>query len=208
MVEARGEYLFFIDADMQVRAETLKEILVLVNGESPPDALYVREEMSGSGLLTRIRNFERSFYDATCIDGLRVVRKSLFLELNGFDESLCGPEDWDFDRRLLQKTNKVAITKGTLLHNEGDISLMRLIQKKRYYAGNMHVYRKKWGNDLIVRKQLGVTYRFFWVFMENGRWKRSLSHPFMLLSVWIYKFVVCLFLVGTLIKPEQSQQAG
>lgn len=204
MVEARGEYLFFIDADMRVKRETLEEILALVNNGNPPNALYVREEMTGHSFLTRVRNFERSYYDATCIDGLRVVRRSLFLELKGFDETLCGPEDWDFDRRLLQKTDNVAITKGALLHNEGDVSLWRLIQKKQYYAGNMHVYRKKWGNDAVVRKQLGVAYRFLGVFFEDGKWKKSLSHPFMLISVWVYKFIVCIFLVSTLLQSRKQ----
>jgi glycosyltransferase involved in cell wall biosynthesis len=207
MAEAKGSYLFFIDADMRVKKETLEEILTSINSSSPPDALYVREEMTGTSFLTKVRNFERSFYNATCIDGLRVVKKSLFLELNGFDESLCGPEDWDFDRRLLQKTGNVALTQGALLHNEGNVSLARLIKKKRYYAGDMHAYRQKWKNDAIIRKQLGISYRFFVVFIENGKWKKSLAHPFMLISVWTYKFILCLFLISTLTKSAQDQPA-
>lgn len=48
-----------------------------------------------------MRDFERSFYNTACIDAVRFVRKDKFLEIGGFDESLTGPEDWDFDRSFI-----------------------------------------------------------------------------------------------------------
>lgn len=188
--EGAGDYIFYVDADMRVKRDTLEEILELLKSAQPPDALYVRESIAGSGYWNRMRNFERSFYDATCIDGLRVIRKSLFMEIGGFDESLCGPEDWDLDRRILQKTAKVRITRNSLIHDEGAFSLWRNLRKKNYYSRNIGRYMEKWNNDETAGKQVGVAYRFWTVFVENGKWKRAILRPDLMFCIWSYRVLV------------------
>jgi glycosyltransferase involved in cell wall biosynthesis len=188
--EAAGDYLLFVDADMRIPRETLEEIISRLQSADPPDALYIRERMAGEGWWVRVRNFERSFYDATCIDGLRVIRKAVFEAAGGFDEALYAGEDWDLDRRILALTPRVALTEGHLIHDEGAFSLLRFLRKKAYYGGNFGLYAAKWGWDATVRKQFGVRYRFWTVFMENGKWRRSLSHPILLAGVWVLKGLV------------------
>jgi glycosyltransferase involved in cell wall biosynthesis len=196
--DAAGDFVFFLDADMRVPRPTLEEIVNRLRVAEPPDALYVREHMVGEGWWTRVRNFERSFYDGTCIDGLRVIRRSLFQEIGGFDEALFAGEDWDLDRRLLSRTRNIAITGGALLHDEGRFSLVAHLRKKRYYAGNFGEYCRKWGHDATIRKQFGARYRFWTVFMEDGRWKRSLRRPDLLFGIWLYKALVgAVFFTGT-----------
>lgn len=198
MVEAKGDYVMYVDADMRVGREVMEEILRFLRSASPPDALYVREEMIGPGFWTAVRNFERSFYDATCIDGLRVIRKKLFVEVGGFDEKLYAGEDWDLDRRLIQKTDRISITKGALQHDEGRFSFAGHFRKKGYYARNFDAYCRKWNYDDVVRRQFGLKYRLWTVFMENGKWRRSLRRPDLLALIWCYKVVVGLiFLIGT-----------
>lgn len=196
--EAIGDYVFFVDADMRVPKETTDEIAGLLSISDPPDALYVREQISGRGFWARVRNFERGFYDATCIDGLRVIRRSLLMEVGGFDESLYAGEDWDLDRRLLARTGKTAITKNALIHDEGAFTLRGHLRKKRYYAKNFGAYCEKWSRDQTVRKQFGIKYRLWTVFMEHGKWRRSLARPDLLLGIWFYKaFVGLMFLMGS-----------
>lgn len=195
--EASGEYVFFVDADMRVHHETLAEILGTLKSDNPPDALYVRENIAGAGYWNRVRNFERSFYDATCIDGLRVIRRSIFLDIGGYDEALYAAEDWDLDRRIKEVTKRIALTRGALFHDEGNFSLWRNLGKKNYYFGNIHVYIDKWGNDDIVRQQCGFAYRFWTVFMENGKWKRAIKRPDLMICVWLYRvFVGIVFAVA------------
>jgi len=44
----------------------------------------------------------------------------------------------------------------------------------------MAAYRSKWGDDdPDVRRQLGLTYRYFGVFVEDRKWCRLLKHPFL-----------------------------
>ncbi len=190
IIEAVGDYVFFVDADMQVQPETVAEVMEVLAGDSPPDALYIREEIAGTGYWSRVRNFERQFYDGTCIDGLRVIRRDLLTRVGGFEEKLYAGEDWDLDRRLLAETDDVAITRGALLHCEEQVSFWQYLKKKRYYAANFGAYCTKWKYDKVIRKQCGARYRLWTVFMENGKWRRSLSRPDRLIAIWLYKIVV------------------
>ena len=198
IVEALGQYVMYVDADMRVGRAVMEEILGILRAPSPPDALFVREQMVGAGLWTAVRNFERSFYDATCIDGLRVIRKELFKDVGGFDENLYAGEDWDLDRRIMRKTDKIGITKGALLHDEGEFSIAGHLRKKSYYAANFDAYCRKWNYDETIRKQFGMRYRLWTVFMEKGKWRRSLRRPDLLVLIWLYKIMVGLvFFIGT-----------
>jgi len=193
--EAKGRFVCFMDADMRMPAATLAEIRSRLQASDPPDGLFIRETRVGTGWWIRVRNFERSFYDATCIDALRVLRRGLLEETGGYDVELSAFEDWDLDRRILATGARTALTDGALLHDEGAFSLRRHLRKKTYYTGYYDRYREKWGNDAIVRKQLGVGYRFFGVFLEHGKWKRVLRHPLWMASIYFERVLVGLCLV-------------
>ncbi|GAH55484.1 unnamed protein product, partial [marine sediment metagenome] len=62
--------------------------------------LYIPEKIIGRGFWIKVRDLERSFYNATYIDCVRFIKKGAFDKVGGFDETLTGPEDWDFDRRV------------------------------------------------------------------------------------------------------------
>ncbi len=202
--EAAAAFVMFLDADMVVESATIEEILAFL-ADGATDALYVREIRTGSGIRTKARNFERSFYDATCIDAVRVVRKSIFDDAGGFDESLTSAEDWDLDRRILARTNRVHLTKGHLLHNERQLSLRRVLQKKVYYSQWFARYQEKWHHDALVRRQFGFYYRFIGVFVEHGKWTKILRHP-ILFGVMMFERV----LVGTvyILKRPHSGTPG
>ena len=187
--EAKGDYVMFVDADMIVVPETIAEILDIVAlGET--DALYVREVRGGRGLRLKARNFERSFYDGTCIDGLRVIRRGLLEKVGGYDEALVACEDWDLDRRLIAADARTAITTGYLVHNEAKQCVSTFLKKKAYYAKSVSVYREKWGNDAVCRRQFGVGYRFWGVFIENGKWRKLLRHPVLAFVMYLERIAV------------------
>ena len=184
--EATGERVLFVDADMILPRETVEEIL-----SAPADrALYVPEHRVGKGLRLKARNFERSFYDGTCIDGLRVVPRLWLEKVGGYDEGLVACEDWDLDRRLKAAGVATALAKGHLLHNEARQGLRRLLAKKAYYSGSVDAYRRKWGNDETCRRQFGVAYRFFGVFVEDGKWRRLARHPVLAAVMYFERFLV------------------
>lgn len=188
--EAKGECVMFVDADMIVPTETQEEIVRTLSGPSAPDALYVREVRTGDGFRIKWRNFERSFYDATPIDGLRVLRRSLLERVGGYDESLVACEDWDLDRRVLALGARVALTEGHLFHNERLMTAARHLAKKKYYATTMDAYRRKWNDDAYVRRQFSPWYRLFGVFFERGKWRRVLRHPILYATILLDRVAV------------------
>ena len=184
--EATGDYVLFVDADMIVPEATIKEILGITGG----GAFYIPEVRSGSGLRLKARNFERSFYDGTCIDGLRVVRRDGLEKVGGYDENLVACEDWDLDRRLIAAGARTSITHGHLIHNEARQNLSLFLRKKAYYSTSVDAYRAKWKDDSVCRRQFGVGYRFLGVFVEKGKWKRLVRHPVLAAVMYLERVLV------------------
>ncbi len=193
--EATAAWVLLLDADMIVMPALLSEILERisrpVDDKAAPQAFWIPEERTGQGLRVKARNFERSFYDGTVVDALRLFRKSLLEATGGYDENLiAGPEDWDLDIRALATGARCEVLAHALVHNERQLSLSRLLAKKAYYSKSMAAYRAKWGNHPALTKQLGVAYRFFGVFTENGKWKRLLAHPVLAATMFVERVLV------------------
>ena len=148
---ASGKYILYLDADMSLSGNVISECVRKCELEGL-GALYIPERIIGDGFWIKVRDFERSFYNATCIDAVRFVRKDKFQGIGGFDETLTGPEDWDFDRRV-GAVAKNGIIDSVLYHNEGEFNLREYVKKKLYYVQYFDRYINKWGkNDAVVRK--------------------------------------------------------
>ena len=188
---ASGEYLIYLDADMILSPTVIEECVVKCECDNV-DALYVPERIVGDGFWIKVRDFERSFYTGTVIDAVRFIRRDLFLRLEGFDETLIGPEDWDFDRRL-RKIGRTGVTTAWLYHNEGSFNTGRYLNKKKYYALGIKKYVEKWGpNDLEVKKQIGVSYRLIGVFVEKGKFKKLLRNSLLMIAMYYLRFRVAI----------------
>ena len=189
---ASTPWLFILDADMIVPTALTREILKRISGGNF-DAFWIPEVRSGRGIRTKARNFERSFYDGTCVDALRVVRRAVFEAAGGYDENLiAGGEDWDLDNRILALGVKCEVLSVALVHNEKNLTLRRLIAKKAYYSKTIGDYRAKWPGHPAVKKQFSPWYRFVGVFVENGKWKRLLRHPVLAAVMYFERFLVAL----------------
>ena len=187
--KAKGEFILFLDADMELSEDVVLECIRKCREEGLA-ALYIPEKIIGKGFWIKVRNFERSFYNATVIDCVRFVRKEAFLQINGFDESLTGPEDWDFDRRIRERY-PVGIINANIYHHEGVFNLKRYISKKMYYSSSFRKYKNKWGSsDRIIKKQFGFLYRFFGIFLRKGNWIKLLLHPILTLGMYMLRFSV------------------
>lgn len=174
--KADSDYVLYLDADMTLSAHVISECLEKCRAQGV-DALYIPEEVQGDDFWARTRNFERGFYNATCIDAVRFVKKDLAQKIGGFDETLTGPEDWDFDRRI-NAAGRTAIISAPIYHNEEKFSFRQYLKKKKYYRQWFSRYAQKWGErDAIIRKQLGFSYRLIGVFFEKGKWVKLVIHP-------------------------------
>lgn len=199
---AKCPWVVILDADMILPESTICEILVncgnttiqqssdLTISQSPL-AYWIPEVRTGDGMRVKARNFERSFYDGTCIDALRLFHKSVLEATGGYDENLiAGPEDWELDIRILATGAKCEVLKGHLVHNEKRLTYKRMLEKKAYYTKSFAAYKAKWPDHPAVKKQFSPFYRFIGVFIEKGKWKKVLRHPILFTVVMFERFSV------------------
>jgi glycosyltransferase involved in cell wall biosynthesis/ribosomal protein S27AE len=171
---ARGRYLLFLDSDMVITPTLIGNCMGLIHY---CNGIYIPEIIKTKGLFGRIRNWERQFYTGTAVDCVRFVRAD---KCPKFDESMSGPEDSDWDRKIRKKL----VVDDCYYHYE-DVNMWRYFRKKYYYSKSMRKFQEKNKND----KVLNFKYRCWTVFTEYGKWKR-LFHPF------VFGLVFTLFVRG------------
>jgi glycosyltransferase involved in cell wall biosynthesis len=173
---SKGEYVLYVDADMILSPLLIQECVIHCMKEEIK-ALHIPEIILGKSFFSKVRRFERSFYDGTVIDGARFIEKELFCKVGGFDEILFqkgSGEDWDLDKKIkkyeligMLRSNadndcqlnpelkrfieergvKCAPTYAGIFHNESDFDLIKYLQKKGYYATGFNGYISKWGKE-------------------------------------------------------------
>lgn len=187
--KSKGKYVVYLDADMilsptviersveKFQNQNSKSLKFNIHNTKYNDvlvALYIPEIILGNSYWSRVRRFERSFYDGTVIDCVRFVKKEIFEKVGGFDSSMTGPEDWDFDKKVRKvgevgvldmydfkeiddKLMKIDYQKKTydrqliqlsssalIYHNEAKFNLEKYLEKKSYYAKSFSTYINKW----------------------------------------------------------------
>jgi len=186
--KAKGKYLVSFDADMRMHPKLLSNCVSICEKDKDVVALYIPEFILGNSFFNKVRRFERSFYNGTVIDSVRFFKKTAGKKIGFFDIKIKGTgEDWDFDKRI-KKIGRTAIADHSLYHNETKMTLKNYLSRKKRYTKVMSDYLVKWGkDDPDVKKQLGFKYRFFTVFLENGKWRKAFSNPLMMFSVLVLK---------------------
>lgn len=188
--KAEGDFFLYLDADMILTENVIQECVENVEKNRNVIGLFIPEIVSGEKYFSKVRRFERSFYDGTVIDAVRFIKKEKFLEAGGFDEKLYAAEDWDLDKKL-KKFGRFGITKSSLYHNESEFNLAKYLEKKKYYSKNIDTYILKWGKgDPDIKKQFGFYYRFIGVFVEKGKWKGLVQHPILAIGVFFLRLLV------------------
>jgi len=220
--KSSGEYLMFLDADMILSPDVIETCVKKMESEGSLAGIYISEVVLGKSYFSKVRRFERSFYDGTVVDGSRFIKKSAFEKVGGFDEDLYAAEDWDLDKRLkkvgnlevLENKEPVDLSNwefkdyilergvnpekfgSVIYHNESEFDLKKYISKKKYYSKNFNKYLNKWGReDPDIKKQFGFWYRFFGVFIENEKWRRLIGNLHLALGMYFLRFLVGLSFV-------------
>ena len=198
--KAKGEYLFFLDHDMELSKNLLKNFLIKVKkSNNQIDAWYIPEKIHGNNsVISKIRTFERSFYNGTVIDATRIIKKKKFWDTNDkYDVSLSGgPADWDLDIQLNLLNCKFGILNDFITHHEESLHFWQYIFKKTKYLKGINIYKKKWEkkNNLVqnkvLQKQFGFNYRYIEVFLENKKWKKLISQPHLTIGMYFLRLLI------------------
>ena len=117
---ARGEVLFFLDADVCVSPDTIGRVQSAFEGDSTLDALIgsYDDSPASKDFLSQYRNLMHSFVHqtgrreaSTFWSGCGAIRRSVFTEHSGFDEAYARPaiEDIELGYRLSRSGRKIAL---------------------------------------------------------------------------------------------------
>lgn len=188
--QSQGPIVLYVDADMALSPEVVAQCVSAFDQNPDVVGLYIPERVVGRGFWIKVRDHERSFYDATPIDAVRAIRRRTFDEVGGFDVDLTGVEDWDFDIRV-RHTGKTRSIEAPVFHNENGFHLKTYLNKKSYYGKSFDSYRSKWGiSEERVSRQFDFFYRYLIVFVENQKYVRLLAHPILTMGMYYLRVAV------------------
>lgn len=157
--KAKGKYLLFLDADMQMTKGCLKEAIEKIKDGNI--IIAFPETSIGKNYWEKSIAFERNLYqNEKILLGARLFPKNLFKKLKGFDKTLFAGEDWDITIRAQKLKFRLVTTKAQIIHTEKVLSLKELLGKKSYYAKNIHLYAQKHPKEFkdqsSLIKRLGI----------------------------------------------------
>lgn len=203
--KARGECVLILDADMTLSKNILQQCTSLLNKKQNLGALVIPEKSFGQGFWSRCKAFEREFYiGEESIEAARFFRKKIFDKFGGYDIKINGPEDWDLPLRMRKAGIKIGRISSFILHNERNVSLLRLTRKKFYYGTHALNYLKRHSDMVGTQGNLLFRPVFF------KKWRKLLSNPGMALAMFFMRavemFAATLGIIfGLIRRPNISQ---
>jgi len=187
-----GEYLVFVDSDMEFTPNVVSECVNLVESESHVGGVVIPERSVGNSFWVKVRDFERSFYAGSVVESSRFFPTKLVKEVGGYEENLIFFEESTLSYKIQKKGyNVFARVNSVILHHEENFSLITWLRKKSYYGKTIDVYRHKYRDYLRV--QTSVRFRFY-LFVKSYR--RFLSRPELALGVIVLKSLEYLAVVS------------
>jgi len=174
-----GEYLFFVDSDMELTSDVVSECVNIAENDQCVGGIVIPERSVGDSFWVRVRDFERSFYAGSVVESARFFPAKFAKGVGGFEEGLVFFEESTLPYKINRKGyNIFARVKSPILHHEEDFSLMKWLRKKFYYGKTVHVYGHKYGDYSLM--QTSVWFRLG-LFVKS--WRRFLSRPELALGV-------------------------
>ena len=183
---AVGKYLYFVDSDMTLLPNAIDTYVKEIELQRS-DGLIIPEISFGNGFWAKCKVLERSAYFSgdVSIEAPRFIRKTTWDELGGYDPAMGGLLDWDFHSRLKAHNKKIARSNIPVYHNEGRLTLLRLIKKKYTYGKTTGRYfRRHWREAEVIQSQFNP---FRPAFLRN--WKSLLRDPIHAWGMVVMKFV-------------------
>jgi glycosyltransferase involved in cell wall biosynthesis len=146
---SKGDYIYHIDADMELKSNLLEEIVSLFR-DTTISAIIVPENDISANIWAKAKAFERALYHNTEMEAARVSRREVFAKIL-YDTSIQSGEDWNIHNEF-KKEGRIVRTQETVNHYLGNISLKKeFIKKSQYGTGATHYVKKN-------RLQLATTF--------------------------------------------------
>lgn len=172
---AKGKYLLFVDADMELSKNVIEECIQEIYLSKNLGGVAIPEKSKATDLWGRVKGFERSIYNEKgdpVTDAARFFPKKIFTSAGGYDEEITGPEDWDLPEVIENFGFKIIRINAPIYHYERISHPFDLAKKKFYYAKSAYKYLKKHHISPFSPKTI---YFLRPIFYKN--WKKILLNP-------------------------------
>ena len=176
-------YAFFIDSDMELDCKVIEESVKLLKSNNRIGGLIIPEESVGNTFISKIRYFERSFYEGTEIEAARFFRKELVERVGGYDEDIIFYEDHTVPQKIEKLGFDIKARISSKIFHHENISIDKWLKKKYYYGETAYKYKERYYQH--TTQQIGFFYRYS-IFLLN---KRFYSKPSLALGVLILKLL-------------------
>jgi len=164
--KAQGEYFLFIDSDMELAENLVEKCIEKIYSDPQIKGLKIPEESFGQGLWAKCKRLEKSMYlNVDWMEAVRFMAKNNFFYVKGYNEQMISGEDYDLSYKL-EKLGKIDRINTSIFHNEGNISLLKTITKKFYYAKHHLRYINKYKKFNQTKNQINIFNRYLLFFKQ------------------------------------------
>lgn len=189
--KSSGKYIFIIDSDMELSPYVVAQCIDKFERNDTIRGIVIPEESFGIGFWSKCKKLERSFYlGIEWMEAARFFLRENFLKVGGYNEMMTSGEDWDLSQRI-EKLGLIARIDALIYHNEGEITLVKTIKKKFYYASKIRFYAANISSEKKFRKQTSIIERYKLFILD---WRKLLKNPILGISMIFLK--TCEFAFG------------
>lgn len=143
--QAKGEYVYYVDADMRLPENLISECVEVIGRDERCKAVIVAEESFGDGFWAKCKWLERrTYWGDDLVEAPRFFEKKA-IEAMGYLDDTVGADDWDLALRIRKTGYAIARTKGYIMHDEGALTLRKLVRKRFLYGKDAYKFGKKHG---------------------------------------------------------------
>ena len=193
-LKTAGEFVLFIDSDMELTEHVVKECVDLIESDLGIAGIVIPERSIGDSYWVQVRDFERSFYTGTVIESARFFRKKIIEEVGGFEAGLVSYEESTLPQKIENLGYDVsARIEAKIFHLEYDFSLSRWLKKKYYYGKTSKKYKNQF--SIYGNKQFSLSYRLSLFLLKlNFYSKPRLAIGVLFLKLLEYGVILCSYI--------------
>lgn len=149
---AKGKYLYRVDSDFVLEPGVVEECVRTCEVNKLDGVAVHNTSAEGLGFWADVRKLERDTYRSdTLIVAVRFFSKASWQAIGGFDESLYGPEDYDFHNRFVAAGFRWGRIDAIERHLGEPKTLVDIWHKHFYYGKQMIGYFVK--HPIIAARQ-------------------------------------------------------
>lgn len=188
--KARGKYLYRVDSDFVLERDVVKQCVDTCEKNHLDGIAVHNTSAENLGFWADVRKLERDTYrDDALIVAVRFFTKRAWEAIGGLDETLYGPEDYDFHNRFVATGYRWGRIRAIERHLGEPKMLADIYRKHFWYGKQMLFYFRKYPSISLL--QFNPIRRSYF-----RHYKTFLAHP--VLTIGLMIMTATKFLAGGL----------